>query len=146
MKAINHKVAFSICQENEHNTRSPEGTCLVEGLGLWGGLGVRGRISTQKRERSTSKPKRVVLTDSRSRQRAEVREHSSMCLLVVRIRRAIRHQTQSALCFTARTSIWVCVTCLAVLFSVTKQLESGSSSLPLLVMGCFDSQSASCAL
>lgn len=74
MKAINHKVAFGIYRENEHNTRAPEGTCPVDGLGLWGGLGVRGRISSQKRERSTSKPKCVVLTDSRSQQRAKVRE------------------------------------------------------------------------
>lgn len=37
MKAINHKVAFSICHENEYDTRAPEGTRPAEGLGLWGG-------------------------------------------------------------------------------------------------------------
>lgn len=138
-------MSFSIYQKNVHNTCAPEGTCPVEGLGLCGGLGVRGRISTQKRESWTSKPQCVVLTDSRSQQRAEVREHSGMWLLVVRIRWGIRSQTQSVPYFIAWTSIWVCVTCLVELFSVTEQLKSGSSSLSLCVIGCFDSQSASCA-
>lgn len=146
MKAINHKVAFSICRENEHNTRAPEGTCPVEGLGLWGGVrGEGAHFNTEERKVNIKAQTCVVHTDSRSQQRPEFRQHSSMWLLVVRIRQGIRRQTQSALCFTTWTSIWVCVTCLVELFSVTEQLESGGSSLSLCVMGCFDSQSASCA-
>lgn len=116
-----------------------------------GGVRIVGRVrgegahfNTEERRIDIKAQTCVVLTDSRSQQRAEVREHSSMWLLVVRIRPGIRRQTQSALCFTSWTSIWVCVTCLVELFSVIEQLESGSSSLSLCVMGCFDSQSASC--